>query len=200
MFRLNLLPGDLEAAREAIKVSSIANHGKWDGSEEKQAIGLAAQVRVAQEFYPNTCLEDYLKPGFDGGFDIPICDHKIDVKTAIRDFCDPKPHYLAGVIDFQKDHPCTDYIFTSYNKKTSMLTVCGWITKKEFFATAIFYARGDKFHLDSGFSKEVPHDCWLAEYGDLKNLYSSRMMREVFEGVENKDEACDRQARLSDFV
>ena len=55
---------------------------------------------------------------------------------------DPKPFYINNVFDVQLKHKSEAYIFTSLNTKKKNLSICGWVSKKDFKKRASFYPKG----------------------------------------------------------
>tara|TARA_R110000822_G_scaffold252692_3_gene379324 strand:+ start:3044 stop:3553 length:510 start_codon:yes stop_codon:yes gene_type:complete len=128
-----------------LKENNIAQRGVGDGSKTEQYIGLLGEVTTKRLFGVDT----ELKPGFDGGFDFKFNGQKIDVKTMGRNV-DMKPSYVHNFGALQKHFKCDVYIFTSLNKKTSELTICGWVTKKELLERGEKFKKGSKRLRDNG--------------------------------------------------
>jgi hypothetical protein len=131
---------DIETKRivwDFLSTNNVGNRSKANGSKEEQYVGLLGEVKVKQLLNIDTELIN----GFDGGFDLEYKNKRIDVKTMGRTV-DVKPYYVNNFISYQKDFDCDIYIFCSLNKKTSNLTVCGWVTKNELLERSKFYEEG----------------------------------------------------------
>tara|TARA_R110000796_G_scaffold10042_3_gene33680 strand:- start:7613 stop:8128 length:516 start_codon:yes stop_codon:yes gene_type:complete len=128
-----------------LKENNIANRGIADGTKQQQYIGMLGEYCVKRFFKVDT---EFSK-GFDGGFDLEYNDQKIDVKTMGRNV-DMKPDYVHNFSGLQKHFKCDLYIFTSLNKKTSDLTICGWVTKEELFERSEKFKKGTKRYRTNG--------------------------------------------------
>tara|TARA_R100001244_G_scaffold59445_1_gene50001 strand:+ start:678 stop:1217 length:540 start_codon:yes stop_codon:yes gene_type:complete len=122
-----------------LQTRELGNRGKADGSKQDQLTGMLGEIMVKQLFK----IKHEWSDGFDGGYDLKLGDLKFDVKTMLRKV-DPEPDYVFNVLEFQKDLDSDAYIFCSINKRTSMLWVCGWISKEEFFKKAEKFEKGKK--------------------------------------------------------
>jgi hypothetical protein len=120
-----------------LSTNNIGNRIKANGNKEEQFVGLLGELKVKEFLNIDTKLQN----GFDGGYDLIYKGKKIDVKTMGRTV-DVKPYYVNNFISYQKDFDCDIYIFCSLNKKTSILTICGWVTKGELMEKAEFYDEG----------------------------------------------------------
>ena len=129
-------PDQIEHATGAAEQSAIQN--VYAGTKEQQRIGFLGETVICDHF-------GFLRPDpikYDGGFDICLFDQKIDVKTmgrttAVRDY------YVHNFMDHQKGHPADCFIFCSYNQTNGILTICGFISKKEFFRLAEPFKKGE---------------------------------------------------------
>lgn len=120
-----------------LKNNNIANRGRADGNKGEQYVGLLGETIVKQYLGIDTKFSN----GFDGGYDLKYNGIKVDVKTMGR-MVNPKPYYVNNFIAYQSDFKCDAYIFCSINKKTSELTICGWVTKDELLERANLYEKG----------------------------------------------------------
>lgn len=120
-----------------VKENNVGNRGKADGSKLEQYVGLLGETVVKKYLGIDTKFSN----GFDGGFDLKHKGMKVDVKTMGR-MVNPKPYYVNNFIAYQSDFKCDAYVFCSINKKTSELTLCGWVTKKELLERAELYEEG----------------------------------------------------------
>ena len=120
-----------------LKNNNIGNRGKADGNKSEQYVGLLGETVVKNYLG----VDNTFSSGFDGGYDLHYNGMKIDVKTMGRTV-NPKPYYVNNFIAYQSDFKCDAYIFCSINKKTSELTICGWVTKDELLDLACLYEEG----------------------------------------------------------
>lgn len=149
-----LIPQELKVlCLNHLKDNSMGHRDKFNGSVEKQYAGLIAENMV-RNYYG---LPYEFGESFDGGFDFELKGKKVDVKTMIRSV-DPKPHYANNFVAYQKDFECDILYFTSINKKTSTLWLCGVMYKKDFLDQASFFEKGDTRTRDDGteFELEAP--------------------------------------------
>lgn len=137
MITLNIPYDTKRTVWNFLKHNNVGNRGKADGNKEEQYVGLLGETMVKNYLG----VDDVLRNGFDGGYDIEFKGMKIDVKTMGRKV-NPKLHYVNNFISYQSDFNCCAYIFCSINKLTSELTICGWLTKKQLFSRACLYKEG----------------------------------------------------------
>lgn len=163
MIVIELKKSIIDYSKQLIEEINFGQRAYDNGNKKEQFIGILSE---------NT-IRDYLGyelaegNGYDGGFDIMYNDMKTDIKSMSRKV-DPKPYYVNNIFDAQIKHQSEAYIFSSLNIVNKTLSVCGWITKKEFINKATFYPKGtertrgkDKFTLRA--------DNWEIEN---KHLYS----------------------------
>ena len=120
-----------------LKNNNVGKRGKSDGSKEEQYVGLLGETIVKNYLG----VDNSITIGFDGGYDLEYNGMKIDVKTMGRTV-NPRPYYVNNFISYQSDFDCDAYIFCSINKKTSELTICGWITKEDLLSKACLFEEG----------------------------------------------------------
>jgi len=125
----------------SIKFSESTNLGnriRNNGSKTEQLVGIISENTVR-----NYLGLDLMKPnsGWDGGFDITYNSLKLDIKS-MRRKRQPLPYYVNNIFDDQRNHNCDGYIFTSLNTESKTLTICGWISKDEFYKKATLYKKG----------------------------------------------------------
>lgn len=124
--------------KELVNKHNFGNRGIADGNRSEQLTGLIGQNILLQLFgFPLMDGEG----GFDNGEDINFNNLSIDVKTMGRTVS-MKPFYVHNFIGLQKHYPTQVYIFCSYNKKSEILTICGWVTKKQHRNRAEFFPKG----------------------------------------------------------
>tara|TARA_R110001632_G_scaffold95637_2_gene201770 strand:- start:9510 stop:10019 length:510 start_codon:yes stop_codon:yes gene_type:complete len=143
--RVTITEDEKNQVWDFLRSNNIANRGVADGNRIEQYIGLLGEMKVHQLFK----LPFEFSEGFDGGFDLEINGLKADVKTMGRNV-DMKPDYVHNFNGLQKHFKCDIYIFTSLNKKTSEVTICGWVTKDELFERSDKFKKGTKRYRDDG--------------------------------------------------
>lgn len=143
---------------------NIGQRGDADGNQEQQYIGLLGEYAVKKELG----LPVEFAKGFDGGFDIVDAQGlRWDVKTMGRNI-DPKPHYVNNLIASQLNYDCDYYLFCSLNKRTSVLTICGYIPTDLFKKIAYFTPKGKKVVRDDGTTFKMKADNWTIANSDLR--------------------------------
>lgn len=138
MFDINISKEIKTHCEDLLKNHNFGNRGVSDGNASEQLTGLLGQNILHQLF--GLPLMDG-KGGFDNGEDINFNNLSIDVKTMGRKVT-MKPFYVHNLIGLQEHYPTQVYIFCSYNKKTDVITVCGWVTKEQHRKRAKFYPKG----------------------------------------------------------
>lgn len=136
MINIKPSPDQTGYAGSIAKKSNIKS--KYSGTQLQQAIGFLGETIVCDKL-------GFLRPageGFNGGFDLDILGQKVDVKTMNRT-TQVKENYVHNFLDHQKGHPADCFVFCSYNRVNGILTVCGFISKKDFFRLAVFYKEGE---------------------------------------------------------
>tara|TARA_R110000787_G_scaffold18164_1_gene55979 strand:- start:42 stop:542 length:501 start_codon:yes stop_codon:yes gene_type:complete len=146
-----------------LKKNNLGNRLEANGNKEQQFVGLIGEIMVVNLFG----LEYKFSQGFDGGFDFIYKGKKIDVKTMGRTV-DPKPYFVNNFIAFQKDFNCDYYIFTSLNKKTNELTICGYLSKEDLLKKSTLYKKGTKRTRTNGTSFVLKADTYEIENFNLK--------------------------------
>ena len=147
-----------------LKKNNLGNRLEANGNKEQQFVGLIGEIMVVNLFG----LEYKFSQGFDGGFDFIYKGKRIDVKTMGRTV-DPKPYFVNNFIAFQKDFNCDYYIFTSLNKKTNELTICGYLSKEDLLKKSTLYKKGTKRTRTNGTSFVLKADTYEIENFNLKN-------------------------------
>ncbi len=151
-----------------VNTYNFGKRGYADGNKEEQYTGILGQNVVCNYFdSPLASGED----GFDDGVDLTINNKRIDVKTMGRNV-PVKYEYTNNFIASQDGYNTDIYIFCSINKKESILTMCGWVTKKQFISRRIFHKKGSlRFRKDGTFIK-VKSDLYEIDNNMLNNMSS----------------------------
>lgn len=142
---------------------NFGHRGIADGNREEQYTGMVGQCMICKLF--ETALPTG-EGGFDQGVDLTFEGLSIDVKTMGRTTA-VRPHYVNNFIGLQKDYKTDIYIFCSINKKTSILTVCGWVTKAQLLERASFFKKGTKRYRSDG--------SWFRTKADLYEIANSKL-------------------------
>ena len=150
-----------------LQENNLGQRGNADGNQEQQYVGLLGEYTVKK--YLGLPLEFNIE--FDGGFDMADIDgRKWDVKTMGR-MVDPKPSYVNNLIASQLGYDCDYYLFCSLNKRTSVLTVCGYISTTTFKKMAYFTPEGKKITRDDGTTFKMKTDNWTIANEDLHQAF-----------------------------
>ncbi|NOZ08465.1 MAG: hypothetical protein GXO91_06260 [FCB group bacterium] len=146
-----------------IREHNFGRRGIADGNREEQYTGLVGQCMICKLFdAPLPTGEG----GFDQGVDLTISGLTVDVKTMGRT-TPVRPHYVNNFIGLQKDYKTDIYIFCSINKKTSVLTVCGWVTKAQLLERASFHKKGTRRTRSDG--------SWFRTKADLYEIENTNL-------------------------
>jgi hypothetical protein len=137
MIQIPLTQKIVDYSSKLVKENNFGQRGYDDGNYKEQLVGIISENTVRRYL---GC--ELIKPdGFDGGYDIMYKNFYTDIKSMTRNV-EPKDFYINNLFDAQLEHKAEAFIFTSLNVKNKILSVCGWITKKEFKEKAIFYPKG----------------------------------------------------------
>ena len=148
-----------------LKDNNVGNRSRANGNKTEQDVGLLGVSVVKNHFGINSNLNN----GFDGGFDFEYNGIKVDVKTMGRTV-DPKPYYVNNFISYQSDFDCDAYIFCSINKKTSDLTICGWVTKDELMDRSLLYKEGSIRTRTDGTTFKMKAPTYEIKNADLNSI------------------------------
>ena len=147
MLKLKVRDEQIYYVENLLKIVNFGRRGDGskaynNGNKEEQFVGILGEVVITDLFGYRRPSEENKTEG-DGGVDIVINNLKIDVKTMGRN-CDVKDYFVHNVHGDQVGSYYKNdiYLFTSLNKQLMELTICGWVTKKEFFDRARFYPCG----------------------------------------------------------
>ena len=147
--------------------NNFGNRGYADGNKEEQYTGILGQ---------NVILNYYNKPlvvgggGFDGGVDLVLNDKRVDVKCMGRNGA-VKEGYTNNFIAAQDNYNTDIYLFCSINKKDSILTMCGWVTKDEFKDRRVFHEKGSLRFRKDGTAIKVKTDLYEIDNDMLNDVF-----------------------------
>ena len=176
MFDINVSNEQLAFASNMVENYNFGNRGYADGNKSEQETGIIGQTVFAD-------LIGQERPsgenGFDGGFDFVINGKRVDIKTMGRTV-PMKDNYVHNFVGCQKKYDAEYYVFASYNKKTEVLTICGYIDKESFFEKADFFAEGTKRTRTDGTSFKTKADL----YEIVQNkLNSAGSIEDILNGI-----------------
>ena len=146
MFDLQVSDKVINYVENLLKYHNFGQRGIADGDRQQQKTGLIGQTVLSESF---GCGKPRGTGGPDGGLDFEVSGKRIDVKTMGRKVY-PKPYYVNNFLGLQKNYDTDVFIFCSYHKIEDILTVCGWISKLDFFDKAILYKIGEKRYRSDG--------------------------------------------------
>ena len=176
MLDIKVSSEQLKYAYHLVKQHNFGNRGIADGNKTEQFIGILGQVVTA----------DLLKlkrpdgsTGFDGGYDFLIDGNKVDVKTMGRTVV-MKNYYVHNFIGWQKDFEVDYYLFCSFNKRRRIMTICGWISKNDFFKKAILYKQGSRRYREDGTHFEAKADLYEIKQIELNTINSTKDIQNSF--------------------
>ena len=176
MFDVNVTNEQKNYAQDMVDKQNFGKRGYGDGNKKEQLTGIIGQ----------TVLADLLglprpdgKNGFDNGFDFVINGKKADIKTMSRTV-PVKDHYVHNFIGYQKNYTVDYYIFASYNTRTEVLSICGFVSKEDFAKRASFYNKGDLRYRDDGTSFPAKAPLYEIKQSDLERANS---LRELIAGI-----------------
>ena len=145
--------------------NNMGNRHSANGNKEQQFVGLLGEITIKNYFG----VKHNWVNGFDGGYDFIYNNKKIDVKTMGRNVT-PKDFYVNNFISFQKNFHCDYYIFTSLNKKTNELFICGYLSKKDLLEKATLYKKGTIRNRENGTTFKMKTDTY-----EIKNSFLNQI-------------------------
>ena len=168
MFDIKIPSEIILYCKNLLRKHNFGNRGVADGNYEEQLTGLIGQCMVQKLFDQPLITGAH---GSDQGEDFRFANKVIDVKTmgrttAVRDY------YVNNFIGLQKDFQTDVYIFCSLNKKTNILTLCGWVTKKQLFERTQFFPKETKRYRSDGTFFRTKADLYEIKNSDLNQVNS----------------------------
>jgi len=160
--------------KELLKTINFGQRGVSDGNYLEQLRGI-----IGQSIILNLLDMPKLEPcGFDGGIDLIHNKKSYDIKSMGRN-CAPKPYFVNNLIGHQKDYKVDRYMFLSLNRNDLMLTICGWIDKKDFFDNASFYPEGTKRTRSDGTFFNTKADLYELENSKLNQINNLQELKNI---------------------
>ena len=176
MFVVKVTQNQLDYARKLVENHNFAQRGIADGDKEDQFIGMLGQTVLAD-------LLKYQPPeggnGFDGGIDLYIGAHSVDVKTMKRKV-DMQDYYVHNLIGFQSGYDVEYYVFLSYNAKKNEMTICGYKKKDEFYRKAKLYRKGTMRKRSDGTQFRLMADNYEIEQSQINQV---RNIQDLINGI-----------------
>ena len=158
MIDLKITDDMIAHSKMLIKKNNYAQRGLHDGNKRKQFIGVLAE-NIVRKFLKKDLMD---VNGKDNGYDIEYFKYKADIKAMERKVR-PRDNHVNNILDIQMKHQADAFIFTSLNVTEKLLTICGWIPKKDFKEIAKFYKKGTERVRDDGTSFKSFADLWEFE-------------------------------------
>jgi len=163
---------------EQLKLYNFGKRGRGDGTPEQQLTGIVGESAVA-----HACGFPLIdgSTGFDGGEDIRIGEYVVDIKTMGR-AVPVNIHYMVGNFPKCQESYKTDvYVFASLNKNTDVLTIVGWIPKKEFLEKASLFREGETRTRNNGTEFVLSQDNYEIKYSYLRDVVNpDHMMNQIY--------------------
>jgi hypothetical protein len=160
--------------KELLKTNNFGLRGVADGNYLEQLRGIIGQS-VILDLLDMPALEP---TGFDGGIDIIHNGKSYDIKSMGRNSA-PKSYFVNNLIGHQKDYIVDRYMFLSLNRNDLMLTICGWIDKKDFFDKANFYPEGTKRTRSDGTFFNTKADLYELENSKLNQINNLQELKNI---------------------
>lgn len=146
MFDVKARPVQISYVEELLKTANFGRRGEFDGNYEQQLTGILAQT-VVSDLLKQERPVDTGKP--DGGVDFVINGLTVDLKTMGRTV-PMKDSFVHNFYASQAKFDTAVLLFASFNKRTKVLTICGWLTKEDFMSKATHFPQGSKRCRDNG--------------------------------------------------
>ena len=168
MFIIKVEQSLIDYCTNQVSKYNFGKRNTANGNPEQQLTGIIGQS-VVMELFGLGMVDG--KHGFDNGVDILFNNKKIDVKTMGRT-TDVKSYYTNNFLKLQDYFETEVYIFCSYHKPKTEVTVCGRITKEGFILKRRFYEKGSTRTRSNGTSFKTFSDLFEIDNKDLNNVNS----------------------------
>lgn len=167
MIHLTIPQERIEKATQLVDHYGFGRRRFANGNRTEQIVGITGELMIRDLFGM-----DELEPdGFDGGYDIHFGNRLIDVKTMGRTV-EPKEEFVNNLMAVQINYKATHYIFCSLNKKTRVLTVCGWATKQEIKEKGELFIEGMPRKRSDGTSFIAKASLYEIKNSSLNRVYT----------------------------
>lgn len=174
MFKVKVNAKLLTHCTEQVEKHNFGQRSTANGTKEQQLTGIIGQS-VVMELFEAGLIDG--TEGFDNGVDIIFNDKKIDVKTMGRT-TDVRPNYTNNFLKLQDYFDTDIYIFCSYNKTTTEVTICGWIEKSDFIKKRKFFPKGELRYRTDGSSFRTFADLYEIDICDLNDVENIEDLKE----------------------
>ena len=180
MFSITVKQDIVLHCKSQLEIYDFGKRFSANGTKEQQLTGIIGQSAIMDLFGLG-----YIdgKNGFDNGTDIDYAGLKIDVKTMGRT-TEVRDYYVNNFIGLQMYFGTDVYIFCSYNKVSNLLTVCGWITKKDLQEKASFYPKGTMRRRSDGTTFSTFADLYEIANKDLNNVNSFEELKKKLASIQ----------------
>ena len=166
MFKIKVIDAIIEHCMNQVELYNFGKRNQANGNKEQQLTGIIGQSAVMNLF--GLDLVDG-KSGFDNGVDILFAGLRIDVKTMGRT-TDVRMNYTNNFLKLQDYFNTEVYVFCSYNKTNSELTICGWIDKDSFISKRKFFEKGTIRTRSNGTTFKTFADLYEIDNLDLNDV------------------------------
>ena len=168
MFTIKVDASLIEHCQQLLKIHNFGHRHTANGNEEQQLTGIIGQS-VVMDIFGLGYVDG--SSGCDNGVDLVINNQKVDVKTMGRT-TDVKPNYTNNFLKLQDYFETDIYIFCSYHKLKKEVTICGWISKKDFSAKRKLFPKGSVRTRTDGTSFSTFADLYEIDSVDLNAVTS----------------------------
>lgn len=168
MFTIKVDASLIDHCQQVVKTHNFGHRHTANGTEAQQLTGIIGQSVVMNIFglgYVDGA------GGCDNGVDLVINNKKVDVKTMGRT-TDVKPNYTNNFLKLQDYFETDIYIFCSYHKLKKEVTICGWISKKDFSAKRKLFPKGSVRTRTDGTTFSTFADLYEIDIVDLNGVDS----------------------------
>lgn len=166
MLDVNVSLEQIEYAKNLVEKYNFGQRGYGDGNEREQLTGIIGQTVFAD-------LIGQKRPdgstGFDGGVDFVINSKKVDLKTMTRKV-PVRDYFVHNFIGYQQNYDVDYYVFASYNTSNNILTICGYVSKEEFFTKAEFFPKGSLRERSDGTTFRTFAPLYEIKQSDLREI------------------------------
>lgn len=138
MFSIKPIAELIDYCERLVMYTDYGKGVKGKGTPEQQLTGMICENAV-KDALNLPLVKEGSEP--DAGLDFAWNGQRIDIKGQARS-CDPLPSYACNFIARQFNRTCDYLLFTSLNKLTDNVTVCGIISKQKFLDTATYFPAG----------------------------------------------------------
>jgi hypothetical protein len=169
--------------KRSIHIASYKSLGRRsdgsDGTYEQQLFGI-----IGQNVVLNAVGLKLMEPSetHDGGVDLILFGMKFDIKTMGRTV-DPKIDFVNNFMESQIKFDVDGYIFTSINKTTMRICICGWLPKQLMIERASRYRKDEIRTRQDGTSFQCKAPMLEIFNSNLNNSF--RNWAELFSEIHN---------------